>query len=460
MVLQDEEMDLARYKTASAELDSPSRDEGLWIKAFAESGGVENASRAMYIKLRVEQLRRSAVADAARRVVGDSVASSMVGGSAAGVSQTPFHAPSPPPIAPKGPARVAQTLYDIVGVSRGADSATIAAAIQAKNSQPDDAIGTPEERQRREILLKNASEVLLNDDKRRSYDDRVFKVDTVAPASAKNVEPPRPVYVTPPVSGMTEEEGVEDVPSTGKRWSAYVGWFVVWVCILGVLSAPLTKVPLGAILGGVVAFCNIAILLYGILLIRQKFKLAPSEGARKNWIILGLSILVLLGLRLSIGGGRQLDAARADSNARAATAFAEQERLTATAEQAAAERTRPTTAAPSAYLLSMQAEHKELLEKLNGPRGSSLDDESRRSGMLGRIQVLEQAIASQTAAEAGIRPTTQASVQTLPKPFAITSCDATGCWDNMSNRYTKGAGDTYFGPKGACQVSGGMMRCP
>jgi len=318
MALPNEEMDLARYKTASAELDSPSRDEGLWIKAFAESGGVENASRAMYIKLRVEQLRRSAVADAARRVVSESVAAPKVGGSLPGASQTPAQAPSPPPIAPQGPARVSQTLYDIIGVSRHAGAATITAAIQAKTTQRDDSSAPPEERQRREILLQNAAEVLLNVDKRRSYDERVFKVEAVAPTAAKNVEPPRAAYVAPPVSGMTEEEGVEDVPSTGKKWAAYVGWFVVWVCILGVLSAPLTKVPLGAILGAIVAFCNIAILVYGILLIRQKFKVASSEGVRKNWIILCISILVLLGLRLSIGGGRQLDATRAESNARAA----------------------------------------------------------------------------------------------------------------------------------------------
>ena len=128
-----------------------------------------------------------------------------------------------------------------------------------------------------------------------------------------------------------------------------------------------------------------------------------------------------------------------------------------TAAEAAARR---TGAAPSEYLLSMQAEHEEVLAKLRNATGASANAEQSRTAYTGRLQVLEQAIAAQTAAEVGIRPPTQVPVRTAPKPFAITSCDPTGCWDNMSNRYTKGAGDTYFGPNGACQAIGGMMRCP
>ncbi|MBP9229558.1 MAG: hypothetical protein KBF41_15935, partial [Azonexus sp.] len=279
----------------------------------------------------------------------------------------------------------------------------VTAAIHSKTSQPEISAGTPEERLRREILLQNAAEVLLNADKRRAYDERVFKVDAVAPAASKNVEPTRMAYTAPPVSGMSEADDTDEIPSTSKRWVAYGVWFVVWVGILGILSAPLSKVPLGAILGGIVGFCNLAILLYGILLIRQKFKVAPSDGARKNWIILGISILVLLSLRLYLGGARQLEATRAETNARAAAAFAEQEKRTAAAEKLAETQARQAAAAPSAYLMSLQAEYREWQEIMSGPRGASLEESSRRSGIMNRLQVLGPAIAAQTAAETQAR---------------------------------------------------------
>jgi len=47
-----------------------------------------------------------------------------------------------------------------------------------------------------------------------------------------------------------------------------------------------------------------------------------------------------------------------------------------------------------------------------------------------------------------------------PMPSVITNCDGAGCWDNLGGRYNKGAGNTYFGPSGACQSIGGMMHCP
>lgn len=49
-----------------------------------------------------------------------------------------------------------------------------------------------------------------------------------------------------------------------------------------------------------------------------------------------------------------------------------------------------------------------------------------------------------------------------PAPSVITSCDASGCWDNMGGRYNKGAGQTYIPAQGGghCQMVGGMMRCP
>lgn len=47
-----------------------------------------------------------------------------------------------------------------------------------------------------------------------------------------------------------------------------------------------------------------------------------------------------------------------------------------------------------------------------------------------------------------------------PKPSIVTNCDQAGCFDNLGNRYNKGAGNTYFGPNGPCQLLAGNMQCP
>lgn len=47
-----------------------------------------------------------------------------------------------------------------------------------------------------------------------------------------------------------------------------------------------------------------------------------------------------------------------------------------------------------------------------------------------------------------------------PTPSVITNCDDAGCWDNLGNRYNRGAGNTFFKPSGACQQIGNMMQCP
>jgi hypothetical protein len=51
------------YEAVVRELESGSPRPGLWAKAFAESSGDEVATRALYIKLRAEQLSHE---DAAR----------------------------------------------------------------------------------------------------------------------------------------------------------------------------------------------------------------------------------------------------------------------------------------------------------------------------------------------------------------------------------------------------------
>lgn len=56
------DIDLALYKLAADELNSNSdaRNEALWYRAIADASGDEQGTKAAYIRLRVEQLRRRA----------------------------------------------------------------------------------------------------------------------------------------------------------------------------------------------------------------------------------------------------------------------------------------------------------------------------------------------------------------------------------------------------------------
>lgn len=48
-----------------------------------------------------------------------------------------------------------------------------------------------------------------------------------------------------------------------------------------------------------------------------------------------------------------------------------------------------------------------------------------------------------------------------PQPSTITSCDNAGCWDNLGNRYNRGAGQTYIQGNGrVCHAAGSQMHCP
>ena len=45
------------------------------------------------------------------------------------------------------------------------------------------------------------------------------------------------------------------------------------------------------------------------------------------------------------------------------------------------------------------------------------------------------------------------------KPYAITSCDAGGCWANDGSRLNR-VGPTLWGPRGICTVQGSLLQCP
>ena len=45
------------------------------------------------------------------------------------------------------------------------------------------------------------------------------------------------------------------------------------------------------------------------------------------------------------------------------------------------------------------------------------------------------------------------------RPYAITSCDAGGCWANDGSRLNR-VGPSLWGPRGVCTVQGTLLQCP
>ena len=92
------------------------------------------------------------------------------------------------------------------------------------------------------------------------------------------------------------------------------------------------------------------------------------------------------------------------------------------------------------------------------------------SGSMTRSQSSVNAKAAAMRSACGIREPDRVEVNNYgrpsgrhnPQPSVITNCDPGGCWDNLGNRYNRGAGNTYFpgAGSGACQMIGGQMLCP
>ena len=47
----------------------------------------------------------------------------------------------------------------------------------------------------------------------------------------------------------------------------------------------------------------------------------------------------------------------------------------------------------------------------------------------------------------------------IPRPTVITTCDSAGCWDSEGRRLNQ-TGPLLIGPKGPCNVQGGLVTCP
>lgn len=182
---RDEAIDLARYKQAAEEIETGNRDDALWYKAFAEGGGDENATKATYIRLRVEQLRRAAVAASAVRVTA--------------TQPSPAYTPAIPTAKPK--PNGAKSLYDVLVIAQDASDEEILAAYQKQIASLYAQDNQDAEAKNKLIFLQHAKEVLLDPTKRAAYDARI-KAEATQPEKTGRVITPgsRPTSASEPLN--------------------------------------------------------------------------------------------------------------------------------------------------------------------------------------------------------------------------------------------------------------------
>jgi hypothetical protein len=60
------------------------------------------------------------------------------------------------------------------------------------------------------------------------------------------------------------------------KWLAYVGWFVVWFIIHSFAFVPIIKASENALVDGLAAAINVAILLGGFILVSRQFRKKES----------------------------------------------------------------------------------------------------------------------------------------------------------------------------------------
>jgi curved DNA-binding protein CbpA len=156
----DEAIDLARYKQAAEEIEVGKKDDALWYKAFAEASGNEQATKAAYIRLRVDQLRRAAIATAAVRTDSTQVAQSI---------RQPLPSTTDSPcnlIHPK-------SLYEVLGVTEDSTYEQIIEGHRKKKEELDTQDNQDAESHNKLILIQHARDVLLDSVKRAQYDAQI-----------------------------------------------------------------------------------------------------------------------------------------------------------------------------------------------------------------------------------------------------------------------------------------------
>lgn len=155
--IADDAIDLARYKQAADEIENDKRNDALWYKAFAEENGVENATKAAYIRLRVEQLRCAAfTALGASSVLTE--AKPNVAQEARGVNLQ---------------KRSARNLYEVLEIPNDASLITIENGYQMQMDLLDSFRYRSAEVEARRKLIHHAKDLLSDPIKRAVYDERI-----------------------------------------------------------------------------------------------------------------------------------------------------------------------------------------------------------------------------------------------------------------------------------------------
>ncbi|MBU0620706.1 MAG: hypothetical protein KJ795_02555 [Gammaproteobacteria bacterium] len=153
----EEAIDLARYKQAAEEIETGNRDDALWYKAFAETNGVENATKAAYIRLRVDQLRCAAITALET--------SSVLTEAKPNVAQEARGANSQ--------KQTARNLYEVLEIPRDASLITIETGCQMQMDLLDSFRYQSAEVEARRKLILHAKELLTDPVKRAVYDERI-----------------------------------------------------------------------------------------------------------------------------------------------------------------------------------------------------------------------------------------------------------------------------------------------
>ena len=83
-----------------------------------------------------------------------------------------------------------------------------------------------------------------------------------------------------------------------------------------------------------------------------------------------------------------------------------------------------------------------------------------RSGAQQPAQAVAPPVVAPPPARAALpAPAPPAPPLVIPRPIAITACDAAGCWDSEGRRLNY-MGPLLMGPRGACTVQGALANCP
>jgi hypothetical protein len=169
-----------------------------------------------------------------------------------------------------------KTHYEVLQVTPTASHEIIEASYNnfIQRFYPDGSLRDPNDNLLK--LLNQAYETLSEPTKRTEYDATLANIGTESSRNTGAIPTKRPepeheasnknrADVTHPYTS-TEEKGNKKT----IKWGLYIGWFVVWFMLHSFIFVPIIKNN-GAIIAGLVAGINIALLMYGFMFIKKRF---------------------------------------------------------------------------------------------------------------------------------------------------------------------------------------------